>query len=370
MKRIRNNISLFHRWTGLALGLYISLVAISGTAMVFQANFYEWEFGSDIMAFEERPQAWALPSIWIEKAQAKYGPLNSIEGIFGPETTPMRITSPTIIYDGKRSNGDHGHGVVIVDPYTGDPKAHFIAEDTWAIWPLWLHNSLFLGDFVIPTLMALSILTLLFCFSGLFLWLQRSKIKRSDLAFSGISSPQNLRKSHTAMGLWLSIPIFIFAVTGFGLARVDLAMQFAEVLGRSDGDVAPASHERCEASYADEVWTTALELNPGGDIKLFFVPTGSNPRYQIFMGPAGSRFPTRGDSELRVNSECSELTYFRPAQSNELGDYMLTYMLDIHNGKILGVAGDVVIFILGVIIFLLPITAISAHFWRMSFQKK
>jgi uncharacterized iron-regulated membrane protein len=166
--------------------------------MVFQAKFYEWEFGADIMAFRETSGEWALPSRWLERAQQKYGPLDHIEGIFGPETTPMRISAPTIIYDAARSNGDHGHGVIVVDPYTGEPLIRFIAEDTLAIWPLWLHNSMFAGDYQRVTLVALSAVTLLFCFTGLYLWLQRPGRKRQGLKWAGVSSPAMFRKSHTA----------------------------------------------------------------------------------------------------------------------------------------------------------------------------
>lgn len=370
MRQVRITVSKLHRWSGLVLGLYIALIGISGTGMVFQAALYEWEFGSDVMNYEHRDEAWALPSVWIDKAQEKYGPLEHIEGIFGPETTPMRFGAPTIIYDGVRANGGHGHGVVVVDPYTGEPKAHFIAEDTKAVWPLWLHNSMFMGGFEIAALMTLAILTALFCFTGVFLWLQKTKVKTDDLKFAGISSPPKLRRSHTALGIWLCVPLFLFALTGFGLARMDLSMSFAETLGRADSTVISDNQSSCDVSSADKVWTKALDVNPGTEIKMFFLPTERNAGYQMFMGPVGERYPTRGNSEVRILSECSQLTYLRPVESNELGDKLLTYMLDIHNGKIFGIVGETVIFILGLIVFLLPLLGISAHVWRQFFPKK
>ena len=182
MKQVRITVSKIHRWSGLILGLYIALIALSGTGMVFQAQLYEWEFGSDVMGFEEKPEAWALPSVWLEKAEKKYGPLGQLDGIFGPETTPMRIGAPTIIYDGVRENGKHGHGVIVVDPYTGEPKAQFVAEDTTAVWPLWLHNSMFTGGFEILTLMLLSIVTMVFVFLVCIFGCKSQKLRRRILS--------------------------------------------------------------------------------------------------------------------------------------------------------------------------------------------
>ncbi|MFC3051828.1 PepSY-associated TM helix domain-containing protein [Kordiimonas pumila] len=370
MRRLRINISILHRWSGLVLGLYVALMGISGTAMVLQSTFYEWEFGADIMSYEDKPQAWALPSVWLENAQAKYGPIEHIEGIFGPETTPMRIGAPTIIYDTERAGGGHGHGVVVVDPYTGEPKAHFIAEDTAAVWPLWLHHSMFMGDAAIPTIMILSILIMVFCVSGVFLWLQRPKTKKSDLKIAGFSSPPKMRRSHATLGIWLCVPLFLFAITGFGLARFDISMAFASLLGMADGTVASENQQMCATPSADRAWTTALEANPGSEITMFFLPSERNAGYQIFMGPEGTRYPTRGNSEVRVLSECSTLTHFRPAEANRIGDVMLSYMLDFHNGKIGGIVGETLVFILGLIVFLLPLVGIAAHVWRTAQKKK
>lgn len=378
MRNLRASIYTLHRWSGLFLGLYIAVLGISGAAMVFQAKLYEWEFGADIMAYEDTgpdttqdtAQNWALPSVWLDKAQQKYGPIEHIEGIFGPETTPMRISAPTIIYDGTRSNGDHGHGVIIVNPYSGEPLARFVAEDTWAIWPLWLHNSMFTGTYQRLTLVLLSGATLLFCFSGLYLWIQRPKVKKQDLMWAGVSSPVATRRSHTALGIWLSVPVIVFAVTGFGLARFDLAMGFAHSLGRADGQFAAKPVSACETESADKAWTTALTINPGADIRMFFLPSERNSGFQVFMGSSAARYPTRGSSEVRMVSQCMEVTYFRPASSNRLGDKLLTYLIDIHNGKIFGFPGELAVFFLGVAAFLLPLLGMAAYLWRTVFQRK
>ena len=147
-------------------------------------------------------------------------------------------------------------------------------------------------------------------------------------------------------------------------------MKFAETLGRADGVVTQENKGECVQATDDEAWAQALELNPNFDIKMFFFASERTGGYQIFLGPRGTRYPTRGNAEVRILSKCSQVTYARPAQSNQLGDKLLTALIDIHNGKIFGVIGETAIFILGLIIFLLPATGILAHVWRTAASRK
>jgi hypothetical protein len=103
---------------------------------------------------------------------------------------------------------------------------------------------------------------------------------------------------------------------------------------------------------------------------MFFLPSERNQGFQIFMGSSPGRYPTRGDAEVRMVSDCMKVSYFRSERSNRLGDDMLTYMIDIHNGKILGFPGELIVFFLGIAAFFLPLLGVWAYLWRTFFQSR
>ncbi len=364
---MRKGLILAHRWLGLICGLYIVLIALSGIGMVFSTTFYEWEFGADKVSVPMQDTPYAPPHIWLEKAEARYGKLPGFEGYFGPRATPMRISAPTLIYE--PAGRDHVHGVVTVNPYTGEPLANFVAEDTWSMLPLKLHMSLFLPEAMSSwVLVVLSVVLIAFGLSGLVIWWPGRARWRVAAKVVKPNNPINLRRLHGAIGFWTSPLIILAGVTGLMLTRFDVAEAMTAPLGASaEFNPATAPPGRCaspRAVTAGDALAIAHQRYPTHELASMFVPNAEAPVYSIWMRPASSTVPARGDSEVIVDAKCGTLLFARGEEEMRAGDTVLTYLVELHNGRILGLAGEALIVLQGVAISVLPIVGIVLWLWR------
>lgn len=362
-----------HRWLGLIAGLYIMLLATSGIGMVFTTSFYAWELGEKNVSVPMQSRPYAPPHLWLEKAEARYGPLTGFEGYFGPRATPMRISAPTLIYE--PVGRDHVHGVITVNPYTGDPLGRFVAEDTWSMLPLKLHMSLFLPETIWPwVLVALSLILILFGISGLYIWWPGRGRWRVAAQVVKPSSPINLRRLHGAIGFWTSPLIILAGITGLMLTRFDVAEAITAPLGASvEYDPAAKPPGRCATPRnvtAGDALAIARQRFPTHELASLTVPSPVAPVFTIWLRPAASTVPARGDSEVVVDAQCGTMLFARGQEQMRGGDTVLTYLIELHNGRLLGLAGEALIVLQGLALTLLPMAGITLWVWRTKRRRK
>jgi uncharacterized iron-regulated membrane protein len=368
---MRKGFVQVHRWLGVIAGLYVALIALSGIGMVFSTTFYEWEFGTDRVSVPMQASPYAAPDLWLKKAEAKYGKLPGVEGYFGPRATPMRISAPTIVYT---PAGREAHGIVTVNPYTGEPLAHFIAEDSWSMLPLKLHMSLFLPPAVSSwVLVVLSIMILGFALSGLYLWWPGRRRVKAALVIPKPASLTGLRRFHASIGFWSSPLLILAAVTGLMLTRFDVAEAITKPLGASveyDSSTAPKTicAPNTTASAGDAL-AAARAKYPGMELSSLFLPTPVNPVHQIWLRPAQTTVPARGNVEVIVDAKCGNILFSRGDTEMEAGDTVLTYLVELHNGRLLGLFGEGLIVVQGVVLVTLPLAGMTLFLWRRRRKK-
>jgi uncharacterized iron-regulated membrane protein len=368
---MRKGFVQVHRWLGVIAGLYVALIALSGIGMVFSTTFYEWEFGTDRVSVPMQASPYAAPDLWLKNAEAKYGKLPGVEGYFGPRATPMRISAPTIVYT---PAGREAHGIVTVNPYTGEPLAHFIAEDSWSMLPLKLHMSLFLPPAVSSwVLVVLSIMILGFALSGLYLWWPGRRRVKAALVIPKPASLTGLRRFHAGIGFWSSPLLILAAVTGLMLTRFDVAEAITKPLGASaeyDSSTAPKTicAPNTTASAGDAL-AAARAKYPGMELSSLFLPTPVNPVHQIWLRPAQTTVPARGNVEVIVDAKCGNILFSRGDTEMEAGDTVLTYLVELHNGRLLGLFGEGLIVLQGVVLVTLPLAGMTL-FLRRRRRKK
>jgi uncharacterized iron-regulated membrane protein len=364
-------LASIHRWVGIAIGLWIALIAVSGIGMIFSTTFYGWEFGEADTHVEMRSQPYVSPDIWLQKAEAKFGPIPNVEGFFGPRATPMRISAPAIVYT---PPGTRKHGIVTVDPYSGEPLAHFVADDSWSFLPLWLHLSLFLGEQnMMPVLTVLSVVLILFGISGLFLWWPAKGRLAASLSVPKPKSPVNLRRFHSAVGAWTSPLIFLAGLTGLMLANFPLAEALTDSLGAAaEFNPEEAVLPTCATRAGDAVGTgysNARALYPDRELAAMSKGTPDQRFITIWLRPANSTVPARGDTEIVTDARCGKVMFHRSTAQMKTGDVILTFAVELHNGRLLGLFGEALIFLQGLALATLPVAGITLYFWRRRRKK-
>jgi uncharacterized iron-regulated membrane protein len=368
---MRKKLVVLHRWLGVVAGLYVALIAVSGIGMVFSTTFWSWEYGADNVSVAMQNKAYAAPDLWLKNAEAKFGTLPNVEGYFGPRATPMRISAPTIIYT---PPGTDTHGVVTINPYTAEPLAHFVAEDSWSMLPLKLHMSLFLPPALSSwVLVALSVLIFGFAVSGLYLWWPGRKRIKVAMAIPKPATITSLRRFHAGIGFWSAPLLILAAVTGLMLTRFDWAEAITRPLGASaEFDPTTTARPVCAAkalSTAGEALVAARTTYPGMELSSLFLPTTESLVHQIWLRPAQSTVPARGNAEVIVDAKCGTILFARGEAEMQRGDTVLTYLVELHNGRLLGLFGEALIVLQGLALLTLPLAGLMLFFRRGRRQK-
>ena len=360
--------AFLHRWIGLVTGLYLGMLGLSGALLVVAPFLVAMEHGIPAVPTERSDAAYVSPDIWVEKARQRYGDIPAIESFNAPLATPMRIAAPTMTYSVMREGG-FGTGIVVVDPYTGDPLAHFIAQDGWSIIPLSLHMGFFLPFTIMWTVLAvLAWLVFGMTVSGLAAWWPRKGRFRDALTSAAPTSPARMRQLHGAIGAWTALPLLALALSGLIMSDKSLAQTVANAIGR-----APAAAQAIPCTGPLVSPGQALDLArkhlAGHELGILTTPSEDGGVYEISLRPRGTTMPVKGLAQVVV-SECGEVLLATPASTTGAGDILLGALVDVHNGRVLGWPGEWIVFVAGMAMGLLPAIGIWAWTWRVLARRR
>jgi uncharacterized iron-regulated membrane protein len=152
------------------------------------------------------------------------------------------------------------------------------------------------------------------------------------------------------------------------LARFDVAEAITAPLGASE-EYAPAANlpGRCtqpRSVTAGDTLTLARARFPTHELASLTVPSPQAPAYTIWLRLAVSTVPARGDSEVVVDARCGTMLFARGENEMRSGDSVLTYLIELYNGRLLGLPGEALIVLQGLAIMVLPLAGISLWLWR------
>ena len=203
-----------HLWIGIALGLYIVLLSITGSALVFRREM-------DAAVRPQAPPINASSKLWskgqLAQAALEAYPGALVERVGGPQrgTALVRIVL--------KRNGES---------FDRDFNA-LTGEDLGDPWPWKAGAILTLADLHDDLLMLEdrrgrfwngvgSVLVTVLCITGAFIWWPGIKgWRRGLLVKRGTSWPRFNFDLHSAMGFWFFAMIFIWAVSGIYLCFPD-----------------------------------------------------------------------------------------------------------------------------------------------------
>jgi uncharacterized iron-regulated membrane protein len=69
-------------------------------------------------------------------------------------------------------------------------------------------------------------------------------------------------------------------------------------------------------------------------------------------------------SKVVVDERCGTMLFARGEHEMRGGDTVLTYLIELHNGRLLGLPGEALIVLQGLAIILLSLAGISLWLWR------
>jgi uncharacterized iron-regulated membrane protein len=209
---LRRALFQVHLWTGVAVGLYIAIISLTGSILVYRNELYR-AFSPEPRLVEDAGAA--LPLEELEPAVRRTFPDARIV-VVEPGPTPNHAADVTLEREGERTRR-------LVHPATGAdlgptmPLGYRISA-----WMLDLHDNLLNG----PTgrrvngIGALALLLL--CATGLVAWWPGGSRWRRSLFLDVRASWKRLNWSlHSALGFWFFVFILMWSVTGIYLSLPD-----------------------------------------------------------------------------------------------------------------------------------------------------
>ena len=276
------------------------------------------------------------------------------------------MARPVVVF--VRLRGDAGGPRrVYLDPPTGrvlDAPAG-IGSSGWAHE---FHEALKLREYHGREIVGIvGIAMLISSLSGIYLWWPRRRLTRKDFGFrQGFVLSRNL---HYTFGFYGSLVLAMLSFTGITLAfpdagRASVAM-FSEISPSSRGLQAPESSER--SITADQAADLARAGYPKATVTAIGFPAGPRGVYRIALREPGD---DRGrDGTVVFVDPGSGVVLRRLDRSTQTkGDAFLAYLRPLHEGWALGLAGRVIVCIVGLFPALFVVT--GAMIWLRTRRRR
>jgi uncharacterized iron-regulated membrane protein len=206
---LRKAIFQIHLWTGIALGLYVVLISVSGSAIVFRNELYNSLFPPPKIVAISGPR---LSKDALKKAVKRAWPKYSVSYVWEAKR-PDEATEVWIEKDSEAHPKTKGR---LFNPFTGEDlgPSRPVAIGVVA-WFMDLHTNLLAGEKGRKVNGVLAIFVVIMSISGLVIWWPGTgRVKRS-LKIDFKANWKRLNWDlHSVVGLWMFAFVFIWGVTG------------------------------------------------------------------------------------------------------------------------------------------------------------
>ncbi len=364
---MRTALARLHRYVGLALAGYLVIAGLTGSVIAFQHEIDGW-LNADLM----RPAVTGDPRPLAEQqaaVRAAYPGADLLMVAFD------RATAFSVLSGGAVQT-------VFVDPGTARilgarPADGGCCDRRSTVRFLYvLHYSLHGGTLLRLILGAVSLVWFVDCFVGLYLTLPRGrpfwpKWRPAWAVKRGASTARLTFDLHRAGGLW---PWALLAIVAFSGAYLNLKgpvfvpiIEATMPVTRSALSISPdraapppaLDYAAAEAAARAE----ATRLGWDGVLQFLWLGREHGLYHAAFEAAAGGR------SDLLVDAATGRIVEIRPFAGGTAGDLLMDVQLPLHSGRILGLAGRILVCATGIATVVLSVTGVLI-WWRRRKAKR
>ncbi len=194
-----------HLWTGIAIGLYIAVISITGSAIVFRNEIYQWFAKPPLIV---TPVGERFTREQIDDAARKLYPGWAVTLQSKPKD-PRQAVEVWLERNGKKRQR-------LFDPFTGQDLGDAISPMIlWTAWAGDLHINLLAGPDGRWWNGIGAILMTALCISGIIVWWPGVRTWKRNLAIHTSASWKRINWDlHNAIGFWTFSLVFMWALTG------------------------------------------------------------------------------------------------------------------------------------------------------------
>ena len=366
-RRLRWRKVLFqiHLWTGIAVGLYLLLIGITGSALVFREEM-EHALYHDLMEPSAGAYAEPHPGIVAERLRKQF-PDYTLTSVFLPG---VEIKS---VFAYLRKDGRYM--AAFVDPAGGGVLGTVRQEESFLRWLQDLHFNLLSGATgrIVNGVGALFLLLL--CMTGLVVWWPGIRNWRRGLTVDFSKKWKRVNWDlHSAAGFWTAVLLLMWAVTG---AYCAWPREFAALVNCfSPVSVAavPKPDPRAPAPTTpppplDALLAEARMRSPGAKLAGVVFPASAKGNWVIYMAREAVGEYETTDYHYFDPRTGKHLAVWRRGLSRSTGDVVMGWLGPLHFGNFGGIGLKILWVILGLTPPVLFVTGFLMY-WNRSLSKK
>lgn len=204
---MKKSLYQVHKWTGITLGFFLFLLAISGLGITFREELLPRLYPD---LFHITPgEAFASLDLLYQKATQHLGVEGLITNLY---STHHADEAWLFLY---RTPGDWFPTMLTINPFNGDIVGEMSMIKNFFAIMLFLHANLFLGTVGNYFVGLLGLVLVFFVVSGIYVWWPHKDAKGRLLRTFKMKSLKDSQKSHHILGIVFAIPFLISALTGF-----------------------------------------------------------------------------------------------------------------------------------------------------------
>jgi uncharacterized iron-regulated membrane protein len=338
---VRRAFLTLHLWAGLAGALFLIVIAVSGSALVFE-NEIDRALNPSTSYMAPAGQPLPLEGL-LRRFQAAY----SQEQVGG-----VRIADkPDQAYEFSLRSRQSA----MIDPYTGRVLGLRNREKSFARWLHLLHTRFAAGPIGEQVAGWLTVLLLGLALSGLVLWWPR-RILKVRMTSTGRRTNFDL---HNVLGFYSSIVILAITVSGVLIAFESTTDPLVKRLNDGVDPPAPPSTPVAGAKRItlDEAVAIAEKALPGAFASNVNVPAGPRAVYRILKKFPEDRTPA-GRSRVYVDQFSGAVLLVENTRTAPLGTRILNLKRSVHTGDIFGAPTKVLYCVVSAGIALQAITGV------------
>jgi uncharacterized iron-regulated membrane protein len=364
-------IGQLHLWLGLASGLVVFVVAITGAIWAFESEISDIIYDYRTVKVEQKP---LLSPSTLKQSATKYFAGKTIQSI-----DYQGSNRSVMLRHFGETDGKEERTVAYLNPYTGE-VLHVQTDHSFFDIIIELHVNLMLGDVGKRIVDFSTLFFLILLITGIVLWFPKNKAAaKQRYKFDWKRSTKWKRKNydlHNVLGFYASWVAIFIAITGlaWGFEWVNKSIYYTATLGAEYKDyLEPKSLSKANqatlVNLEDRIFEQSIKRygKPFETLSMY-QSEETNGTFAVYINDSQKTYYD-ADSyffDKRTGQFITEEVF---AKMNN-GQKVRSMYYDIHIGKILGLAGQFLVFFASLIVASLPITGTLIWWGRRKKSKQ
>lgn len=356
LKKIAGKI---HLWLGLATGLVVFIVAITGCLYCFEEEI-SWLY--DDYKYVESQESTFIPPSKAHNIAKQILPGRAVHGvIYGDRNEALQV----VYYEANPEFYQQAY----INPYSGDLIKLVDMKSGFFQFVLDGHLNLWMGEIGNKIVSYSTLIFLVILISGLILWWPRNKkVAKKRTRFSWTDRTRWKRKNydlHHILGFYASAVAVIVAITGLAMAFNWFADGVYTITGGDKSatftypkNVSEDNRQKTVATPIDVVWKQMRKEYPEAtSIEMHYPPSEEYTIYAYIKFSEGTFWNADYRYfDQRTLEEVEPGTAYGDIENASTADMIQRMNYDIHVGAIGGIAGKIIAFLSSLIVGSLPVT--------------